>query len=104
MYEKTENPFHTLLDFLGQEMIDRRNASLYQAIAQNDFQSLQKAVHGVQTFGLWPQNSGLALASARSLHNYIKHGTNPGGPYTSWKIEITESAPIAVYEPNTHMI
>ena len=44
MYEKTDNPFHTLLDFLGQEMIDRRNASLYQAIAQNDFQSLQKAV------------------------------------------------------------
>lgn len=44
IFEKADNPFHTLLDFLGQEIIDRRNASLYQAIAQNDFQSLQKAV------------------------------------------------------------
>jgi hypothetical protein len=44
MHDAKANPFHIILDFLGQEIIDRRNARLYQAIAQNDFQSLQQAV------------------------------------------------------------
>ena len=43
-HDKESEHLKNIFDLIGQEIIDRKNASLYQAIAQNDFNSLQQAV------------------------------------------------------------
>ena len=44
LHDKKVNALNLVFDYFGQELIDQRNALLYQAIAQNDFQALQQAV------------------------------------------------------------
>ena len=34
MHDKKVSPFSIIMDFIGQEIIDRKNSTLYQAIAQ----------------------------------------------------------------------
>ena len=44
LHDKKINALNLVIEYFGQELIDQRNALLYQAIAQNDFQTLQQAV------------------------------------------------------------
>ena len=83
MHEKAENPFHTLLDFLGQEIIDRRNESLYRAISQNDFQSLQQAlqmgalINANDHFGHSPLHYAAYKGNESFVDFLLRNGGNP---------------------------
>ena len=83
MHDAKANPFHIILDFLGQEIIDRRNARLYQAIAQNDFQSLQQAVqmgaliNANDHFGHSPLHYAAYKGNERFVDFLLRNGGNP---------------------------
>lgn len=83
MHDAKANPFHIILDFLGQEIIDRRNARLYQAIAQNDFQSLQQAVqmgaliNANDHFGHSPLHYAAYKGNEGFVDFLLRNGGNP---------------------------
>ena len=76
-----------LFDYFGQELIDQRNALLYQAIAQNDFQALQQAVkmgaliNANDHFG----HSPLHYAAYKGNEGFVDFLRNGGDPNTRSK-------------------
>ena len=72
-----------IFDLIGQEFIDRKNASLYQAIAQNDFNSLQKAVeqgaliNANDHFGHSPLHYAAYKGNSRFVDFLLRNGGNP---------------------------
>ena len=84
MYEKAENPFHTLLDFLGQEIIDRRNARLFtKPSPKMTFKSLQQAVqmgaliNANDHFGHSPLHYAAYKGNAGFVEFPFQNGGNP---------------------------
>ena len=83
MHDKKISPFSIIMDFLGQEIIDRKNSTLYQAIAQNDFQGLQQAVkmgaliNANDHFGHSPLHYAAYKGNAGFVDYLLRNGGDP---------------------------
>ena len=83
MHDKKVSPFSIIMDFLGQEIIDRKNSTLYQAIAQNDFQGLQQAVkmgaliNANDHFGHSPLHYAAYKGNAGFVDYLLRNGGDP---------------------------
>ena len=83
MHDKKISPFSIIMDFLGQEIIDRKNTTLYQAIAKNDFQALQQAVkmgaliNANDHFGHSPLHYAAYKGNAGFVDFLLRNGGNP---------------------------
>ena len=82
-HDKKANPLKNIFDLIGQEFIDRKNASMYQAIAQNDFNSLQEAVeqgaliNANDHFGHSPLHYAAYKGNSRFVDFLLRNGGNP---------------------------
>ena len=83
MHDKKVSPFSIIMDFIGQEIIDRKNSTLYQAIAQNDFQGLQQAVkmgaliNANDHFGHSPLHYAAYKGNAGFVDYLLRNGGDP---------------------------
>ena len=82
-HDKKTNAFAPIFDFLGQEIIDRRNAPLYRAIAENDYKGLQQAiklgalVNANDHFGHSPLHYASYKGNAGFVDFILRNGGNP---------------------------
>ena len=83
LHDKQISPFAIISDFLGQEIIDRKNKTLYQAIAQNDFQALQQTVkmgaliNANDHFGHSPLHYAAYKGNAGFVDFLLRNGGDP---------------------------
>ena len=83
LFDKKINALKPIFDFIGQEIIDRRNASLYRAIAQNDYQSLQQSiksgalVNANDYFGHTPLHYASYKGNEGVVDFILRNGGNP---------------------------
>lgn len=83
LHDKKTNALNPIFDFLGQEIIDRRNATLYRAIAQNDYQSLQQSikmgalVNANDYFGHTPLHYASYKGNEGVVDFILRNGGNP---------------------------
>jgi ankyrin repeat protein len=82
-HDKKTNAFAPIFDFIGQEIIDRRNAPLYRAIAENDYKGLQQAiklgalVNANDHFGHSPLHYASYKGNAGFVDFILRNGGNP---------------------------
>ena len=83
LHDKKINALNLVIDYFGQELIDQRNALLYQAIAQNDFQALQQAVkmgaliNANDHFGHSPLHYAAYKGNGGFVDFLLRNGGNP---------------------------
>ena len=79
----SQNPLESICELIGQEIIDQKNAFIYQAIAQDDFNFLQQTVqdgaliNANDHFGHSPLHYAAYKGNARFVDYLLSNGGNP---------------------------
>ena len=82
-HDKKTDALTPIFDFIGQEIIDRRNALLYRAIAENDYNGLQQAikvgalVNANDHFGHSPLHYASYKGNAGFVDFLLRNGGDP---------------------------